>query len=237
MSLVSQIRKARGKLAKRSRVVALCQHRIDKFRGKWVHADAQVHRFARHPRRERFWRARRARAKRKIRFWTRREADAIEAARSVKARLARLRRKKAALQPKGAEVARKALSYVGVHEGSNLQREWAHRLGYSAYLPWCSIFAANMLIEAGVFTIAQLKAKVPNPAYSGAWIGAPGMQRVNRSEIRPGDFLIFDWGDGGLTDHVAIYTGNGLKVGGNESDRVEHDSVPWANVVAIVRPV
>jgi hypothetical protein len=125
------------------------------------------------------------------------------------------------------------LSKVGVKEYSTEHRAWAAELGYSANLPWCSIFAGYGLAYPGGFGEGNLP---PNPAYSGNWLGWSHGTRVSYSNVQPGDLLIFDWGDGGLTDHVAIYTGNGLKVGGNENNQVEHDSVPTANIVGVVRP-
>lgn len=123
-------------------------------------------------------------------------------------------------------------SKVGVTEGSKLQRKWAADLGYSWTLPWCSIFVAYGLKHHGGFD-----GKLPsNPAYSGAWLSWSHGKRVSYSEARPGDLLIFDWGDGGMTDHVATYVGNGIKIGGNEADRVEKDAVPAGAIVGVVRP-
>lgn len=121
---------------------------------------------------------------------------------------------------------------VGTVEGSAKQRAWAADLGYSWTLPWCSIFAAYGLKHEGGFA-GKLP---PNPAYSGAWLTWSAGSRVSYSRAQPGDLLIFDWGDGGITDHVAVYVGNGIKVGGNENDRVERDAVPAGAIVAVVRP-
>lgn len=123
-------------------------------------------------------------------------------------------------------------SKVGVVEGSSEQREWADDLGYSWLLPWCSIFAATGLVEAG-----WSRSNLPtNPAYSGSWLAWSGGSRVTYSAAKPGDLLIFDWGDGGITDHVAVFVGGGVKIGGNENDRVERDAVPASAIVGVVRP-
>lgn len=123
-------------------------------------------------------------------------------------------------------------SQVGVTEGSELQRKWAADLGYSWTLPWCSILQAYGLKHFGGF-----RDRLPtNPAYSGAWLAWPHGHRVSYSQAQPGDLLIFDWGDGGLTDHVACYVGDGLKIGGNENNRVEKDAVPTSNIVGVIRP-
>lgn len=121
---------------------------------------------------------------------------------------------------------------VGVAEGSSLQRKWAADLGYSWTLPWCSILAGYGLKHFGGFT-NRLPA---NPAYSGSWLTWAHGHRVSYSQVQPGDLLIFDWGDGGITDHVATYVGDGLKIGGNENDRVEKDAVPVGNIVGVIRP-
>lgn len=121
------------------------------------------------------------------------------------------------------------LSKVGVQEYSAEHKKWAADLGYSTNLPWCSIFVAWKLRDLG-FSMP------PNPAYTGNWLNWSGGTRVSYSQVQPGDLLIFDWGDGGITDHVAVYVGDGKKVGGNENNRVEHDPVPTANVVGVVRP-
>lgn len=235
MTLDQLIKQAREEVAKLSSRIRRKQRQIDKQKSKHRYAERQRRR-AKHnhrPRRAAYWLARKRYHARRIRQLTKREANLIEWNRDRKAALARRLRKRAAAAPLGRKIAEAALKFVGVHEGSATQVEWAHNLGYSSLLPWCSIFAANMLLLAG-----WSKAKLPgNPAYSGAWIAAPGFRRVNRVEVALGDFLIFDWGDGGMTDHVAVYTGNNMKVGGNEADRVEHDAVPWGNVVAIMRPV
>lgn len=122
---------------------------------------------------------------------------------------------------------------VGVAEGSALQRKWAADLGYSWTLPWCSIFMATGLVTAG-FPPSWLPT---NPAYSGAWINWAHGKRVSWADREAGDLLIFDWGDGGITDHVAAYVGDDMKIGGNESDKVSAPNpVPVGNLVAVIRP-
>lgn len=121
---------------------------------------------------------------------------------------------------------------VGTTEGSAKQREWAADLGYSWLLPWCSILQAYGLKHHGGFN-----GKLPaNPAYSGAWLTWAYGQRVSYSQRQPGDLLVFDWGDGGITDHVACYVGDGFKIGGNENNRVEKDAVPTTAIVGVIRP-
>ena len=124
-------------------------------------------------------------------------------------------------------------STVGMTEGSAARIAEARDLGYDPSLPWCSIHVAYGLIHHGGFDRSELPA---NPAYSGAWLTWSKGQRVSYADAQPGDLLIFDWGDGGITDHVATFTGNGLKIGGNENNRVEKDAVPAGAIVAVIRP-
>lgn len=122
-----------------------------------------------------------------------------------------------------------AESYLGTTEGSAAHQEWASALGFSSSLPWCSIFVANGLKELGV----ELPA---NPAYSGAWLDWSGGQTVDLAEIQPGDLVIYDWGDGGITDHIALYAGDEKVIGGNQSDMVSEVPLDRGAVVGVVRP-
>jgi cell wall-associated NlpC family hydrolase len=57
------------------------------------------------------------------------------------------------------------------------------------------------------------------------------------AQAMPGDLLIFDWGDGGITDHVALYAGNNKMISGNDhNDSVGESAVPAGALVGIVRP-
>jgi hypothetical protein len=123
-----------------------------------------------------------------------------------------------------------AKAQVGTTEGSAKHQKWAGDLGYSTSLPWCSIF-----IGYGIKHSADLPLPL-NPAYSGAWLDWSGGTEVSKSQIVPGDIVVFDWGDGGLTDHVALYVGGGQVIGGNQSNKVSR--VPWnkARTVGVVHP-
>jgi hypothetical protein len=119
---------------------------------------------------------------------------------------------------------------VGTTEGSAKQVQWANEFGLSASLPWCSIFVAAALKK-------NTNLDMPgNPAYSGAWTSWKDGTEVGKTDIQPGDLVIFDWGDGGQTDHVAMYIGGGKVVGGNQSNKVSN--IPWdkGHTVAVVHP-
>jgi hypothetical protein len=119
---------------------------------------------------------------------------------------------------------------VGTQEGSAKQVEWANDLGFSASLPWCSIFIGTAIKKNTSLSLPD------NPAYSGGWMNWSDGTEVGKSAIQPGDIVIFDWGDGGQTDHVAMYIGGGKVVGGNQSNKVSN--IPWdkGHTVAVIHP-
>lgn len=129
----------------------------------------------------------------------------------------------------GSTLASWAKSQLGTKEGSPRQKQYASRLGLSASLPWCSIFVANGLKKQG-------KSLPSNPAYSGAWLKWKGGKRVSKNSARPGDLVIYDWGDGGITDHIAIYAGKGRVIGGNQSNAVTTVGARLGQAVAVIRP-
>jgi uncharacterized protein (TIGR02594 family) len=121
-----------------------------------------------------------------------------------------------------------AARQIGVQEGSGKQVRWAKQLGLSPGLPWCSIFVAAAVRRSGL--------PLPgNPAYSGSWLDWGRGMRVSPKKIRPGDIVIFDWGDGGITDHVAIYAGGGQVIGGNQSNAVTKVPLNRSAIVGVIR--
>lgn len=125
-------------------------------------------------------------------------------------------------------------SVVGLTENDPKRVAMARDMGADPSWPWCSILVGYGLKHYGGFDgPGELPSGVP---YSGSWLSWSHGSRISYSQVQPGDLLIFDWGDGGLTDHVATYVGNGIKIGGNENDRVEKDAVPAGAIVGVVRP-
>jgi cell wall-associated NlpC family hydrolase len=124
-----------------------------------------------------------------------------------------------------------ATKVLGTDEGTPRQSKWAAAAGISPSTAWCSAFVAYGLRKEG-YSLPS------NPAYSGAWLEwNQGKHVKSIKQAKPGDLLIFDWGDGGITDHVAIYTGHNQMIGGNNSDNsVGKSEVPVGNIVGIVRP-
>lgn len=125
-----------------------------------------------------------------------------------------------------------ATSAVGAREGGGREKKWAAAAGISATTAWCSAFISYFLQKVGIHPPS-------NPAYSGAWLDWSEGRKLpgGYKEVKPGDLLIFDWGDGGITDHVAAYIGGGRMVQGNDhNNRVSIASVPTGNIVGVVRP-
>jgi cell wall-associated NlpC family hydrolase len=131
---------------------------------------------------------------------------------------------------KAADVINWAKKMVGTQEGSGRQVRWAKDLHLSPSLPWCSIFIAT---DLGKNTDLPMPS---NPAYSGAWLNWKGGRKVRLSSIEPGDLCVFDWGDGGITDHVALYVGNDQVIGGNQGNQVSQVKLDKGHVVGVVRP-
>ena len=120
-----------------------------------------------------------------------------------------------------------AEAQVGKYTDAN--EPFSQALGYSRGIPWCSVFVGYGLEQVGVKDLPA------NPAYSGDWLSWSGGQKVSVGSVARGDIVVFDWGDGGETDHVAIYVGGGQVVGGNQSDAVTKTSFQSGSCVGAVR--
>lgn len=235
--LTHDIAEEKKRIGAESHIIEVAQKRGDKFRKKHeIHkrqlaGDEKHHR----PKKVELDHQRIHRDSDKIQFWHRRELDAIELEKGAKKMLQRLVNQKHELQiPQSVEVLKHELAMKGVHEtaGPNWGGEvekMIKDLGYTTPIPWCSVFQAfNIKHTLGL-------SLPPNPAYSGSWLEWKHGERINKSQAQAGDLLIFDWGDGGLTDHVGMYMGHGQYISGNHGDAVSVDTVPWGNVVAVVR--
>lgn len=125
-----------------------------------------------------------------------------------------------------------AQNNLGVTEGSARHRRWVEQTG-GVFDPWCAVFVSAAMKAAGI-------APPSNPSYSGAFLsGWGGGTNIGRSMSKaiPGDIIVFDKGDGGITDHVGIYEGAGKYISGNMSNAVvEANVADYGTVVGIVRP-
>jgi cell wall-associated NlpC family hydrolase len=130
----------------------------------------------------------------------------------------------------GKQLVRWANATEGTREGGIRHIRWAKAAGISASAPWCAAWVAYGIRKQGL-------APPSNPAYTGSWLSWSGGKKINYKQAQPGDLLIFDWGDGGITDHIGVYKGNGQMTAGNDSNNsVGSSSVPTSNIVGVVRP-
>jgi hypothetical protein len=60
-------------------------------------------------------------------------------------------------------------------------------------------------------------------------------RKIAISRRAASDLLIYDWGDGGMTDHVAICDGHGGRIGGNQDDAVNVRAEDAEFIVAVIR--
>lgn len=125
-----------------------------------------------------------------------------------------------------------AKSVVGTPEGSRLESRWARESGIAPTTAWCAAFVAAGLRQLGV-------SPPSNPASVDSWFKWKGGENlgVNLHRAHPGDLLGFDWGDGGIRDHIAIYIGGGMMISGNDhNNSVGIARVPTGNLVGIIHP-
>lgn len=122
-----------------------------------------------------------------------------------------------------------AESQIGKYTDAN--EPFSNALGYGRGIPWCSVFVAYGCKQVGI-DISGLS----NPAHSSTWLAWSGASKVSVGSVQRGDIVVFDWGDGGETDHVAIYVGGGQVVGGNQSDAVTKVPFQSGSCVGAVRP-
>lgn len=173
------------------------------------------------------------RALRKLTLWRRRKHDAIylrthwrQVLTDALAALARQR-------TPGEKLLRVALKAVGQQEGGPFHRKAAAWVGAEVDWPWCSTAVAYWLHQALGYARSELPATAP---YSGCWAAWYGGKRVAVRKRRPGDIVIFDWGDGGMTDHVAVNRDGSSHVGGNQDDAVDIRPTYESAIVFVVRP-
>lgn len=170
---------------------------------------------------------------RKLTLWRRRKHDAIYLRTHWRQVLADALAALARRRTPGQKLLRVALKAVGGQEGGAFHRRAAAWVGAEVGWPWCSTAVAYWLHQALGYTRPELPATAP---YSGSWAAWPGAKRVSIRHRRPGDIVVFDWGDGGMTDHVAIVRDGGSHVGGNQDDEVNIRPTYESTIVFVARP-
>lgn len=217
---MNQLKKRRRKLTKRLEVAQRARHRL---RGlyKWL--------------REHKLKALASVLEGRLKTLTERIKQLHREIRQVENRIERLEQERSEGRLRFVEWVR---SQVGVTEYSAAHKKYADEFGMPYSWPWCSIFTSYGLLKFGGFARDELPGSL---AYSGSWLNWAHGHRVSYADAQPGDFIIYDWGDGGMTDHVEVYVGDGQGIGGNESDpsggAVKGPSpVSVGNIVGVVRP-
>ncbi|HTU13703.1 MAG TPA: NlpC/P60 family protein, partial [Solirubrobacterales bacterium] len=121
-----------------------------------------------------------------------------------------------------------AKKVVGTGQGSAKYNYWMSKVG--GYDPWCSFWIGFLMRE-----ICGLECSGFD--HSSYWLTWSGGKRVSTSKIKPGDIVVYEWGDGGDTDHVALYIGDGQRIGGNEGNSVvAQNPADLGHAVGVVRP-
>ena len=175
----------------------------------------------------------RARAERKLVLWRRRKHEAIYLRTHWRDVLSDALSALAARVPARRKLLNTALKYVGEVEGGPFHRKAAAFIGAEIGWPWCSTAVGEWLHEALGYERSELPSTAP---YSGSWVAWSGGKRVAIDKRQPGDILIFDWGDGGMTDHVSLMRNPREHVGGNQNDAVNVRPTPPGAIVFVVRP-
>lgn len=122
-------------------------------------------------------------------------------------------------------------------------------IGYDG-VPWCGCFVAYAAIAKGGAKIPS-KSRLAYTPYicADANANANGLRKVSPSDVRAGDFVVFDF-DGGGADHVGIATGPFTSVthcvegntsgsaSGSQSNggQVAYRERPLSQVACIARP-
>lgn len=175
----------------------------------------------------------RARVERKIVYWRRRKHDAIYLRNHWRDVLQDALERLAARKTPREKLLAEALKAVGEVEGGSFHRAAAAFIGAEVSWPWCSTAVGYWLHKALGYGRSELPATAP---YSGSWAAWSGGKRLAISKRQPGDIVVFDWGDGGMTDHVAICKDRGSHVGGNQNNVVNVRPTPASAIVFVVRP-
>lgn len=125
-----------------------------------------------------------------------------------------------------------AKSKLGTSGDSEVVAHWDRLAGAAPGIPWCSAFVNAAMAQAGL--------KGPSDAaYSGSWLnwsGGTNLHSTNITDAKPGDLLIYNFGDTSMDSHVAIYLGGGKQIQGNDSNNSVGTSGVLSGLVGIVEP-
>lgn len=140
-----------------------------------------------------------------------------------------------------------AESYLGVHGeplGSHNVPFNTEYYGYqvndrNAYY-WCVVFVWYVFRKAGASALLYNGEKVNRCSAIQSWAKANNLT-VNKSDIQPGDLVLFDWEPNNSPDHIGIAktkvsNGTFKTIEGNVSDEVKNMNRSTDKVILAVRP-
>lgn len=126
----------------------------------------------------------------------------------------------------GAATVAWAKTQVGFHEGPNNYNPYSRWQYGNPYNPWCASFQ-SMAQYMGGYRFKNCTYGEKGEAYTPTQkirAQQQGTWRDRYWRAQPGDAVLFDWGNNGQIDHVAIVTYDDgvhlLTIGGNTSDSV-----------------
>jgi lysozyme family protein len=121
--------------------------------------------------------------------------------------------------------------------------QYCDRLGGGGYMPWCGVFVASMLAEAGLPPAFSGPNDTDRFAWAPAWDSYGTKVDIENGELpQPGDIMRFAWHGGG--EHVTFYDhpidSDDLYhcCGGNQgsSHVVSIEAMPMNSIAAVRRP-
>lgn len=130
-----------------------------------------------------------------------------------------------------------AKSFLGYHEGANNYNQFSAWQGLNPNNPWCASFTSYCAVAAGLafppFCTFGTKGDAYCPTFktdAQRW----GTWRERYWHSAPGDFVLYDWGNDGVLDHIEIVLNddgtNLVTIGGNVSNAVAYRARSRANV-------
>ena len=106
---------------------------------------------------------------------------------------------------------------------------------------WCDAFQSLCLAQTGDPNLAKIKSAWCDTNITNYKNGSWGMYVDRMAEIRPGDQVFYDWGDGGPSDHVGMVetvgsNGSFTTIEGNWGNRVSRVPRDRRQVICFGRP-
>jgi hypothetical protein len=134
-----------------------------------------------------------------------------------------------------------AKEFLGYHEGAANYNQFSAWQGLDPHNPWCASFTCYCAVGAGLLFPTYCTFGIKGEAYvptmkqnAQRW----GTWRERYWHSHPGDFVVYDWQNDGVLDHIEIVLAddgtNLVTIGGNVSDAVSYRTRSRANVGGFV---